>query len=131
MSLDFYITRNPKEPDEGSCRHVGGAEKDDWDAVFFGALGAEPYTPREDLSAWQERARLRFQEVEAAYPLLCRAADYYADAWYAPAEVRRLRDECLRAKTGAENQAAGVLSDLVHACDEALVCGWGVWLACD
>ena len=132
MSLDFFITRDPKEPDEGSCRHVGGAEKNDWDAVFFGTPGATRYAPEEDVGAWQEEAASRFREIEADYPLLGRAADYYADTWYAPEEVARLRGECLRAKAGAENQAAaGVLSELVRACDEALGRGWGVWLACD
>ena len=132
MSLDFYITRDPKEQHEDLYRHVGGAEKDEWDAVFFDALSCEPYIHGEDLSSWQERAELRFREVEAGYPLLCRAADYYADAWYPPEEVGRLRGECLRAKAGTKNQAAaGVLSELIRACDEALGRGWGVWLACD
>lgn len=138
--LRIYAVRNPESWDyrtNEADRYVEDFGGFEWIALFRDVLKCpmgidQPLGSGEDTREWRERNRLRFQQAIPHYPMLGRIWDTYSDVIYTPAETGHLRDECLRVKTGTSDAVAiRGLDKLIHACDEALTDGIGMYLSSD
>ncbi len=77
--------------------------------MFFDVLKCpedDPYIPGEDITESTERFRIKFQRHLSDYPMLGRMWEFYNDAWYAPEEIDRLREECLKVQASTANSLA-------------------------
>lgn len=137
--LRIYIVRRPESWDYRTNdvdRYVDDFGGSEWIAVFRDVLkcpmGIGPLRSGEDTREFRERNRISFQQAIPHYPMLGRIWDTYADVIYTPTETGQLRHECMIAKSGTSDSIAITgLDKLIHACDEALECGLGIFLACD
>ncbi len=98
--MDFYVMPDREVEWRAETHiHMGGMGMDEWEALFYEALGCPMgkdvlYVPGEDISEWEERVMVGFQSAIPEYPLLGRAWHYYYGAWYEPGEIEQFRNEC-------------------------------------
>ena len=137
MGLGFVLKRKLEGWDENTDQHphIPDLDADRWGALFFNVLNcpeADPYIPGADINDHTERFRIQFQRHLSDLPMLGRMWDFYNDAWYAPEEIERLREECLKVQAGASNTLAlEGLGLLLRACDEASAARLGLLLVAD
>lgn len=100
-------------------------------AAVGGRIPAEDFRRGkwDDLMAQFERS---VEQATANLPMLRRLKEEYEDAVYSPEEVSVLREECLKVRAGTDDlQALSALETLIHACEEALKEGSGLFFASD
>lgn len=136
--LDFALMHDATNWDETTDRHLRrGLSIAAWRAIFFKVLifpEAEYCDEAANKLIYLEPHRRRFHRtmLNLGYPMLARMTNYFDDAWYAPAEVGQLRDECLNLAISTDDKdALEGLEALVRACHEARKSRLGLFLAAD
>jgi hypothetical protein len=139
MSLDIVITNSDLNENVDDKHFWTGQriEFDEWRELFENVLHAPVEIERfenESGNELLERREKLFKEHLAGkgYRMLGRVWYIFRDAFYAPAEVNKLLEECLNIQRKTENeQTVAALEKLVFACDEALKAKSGIMLGCD
>lgn len=137
--LSIYLVSDPTEWHGGVDRgdrylqlYLDGPE---WEALFFDTLGCpepEPYIEGENPEEADNRLRVKFQQAIPQYPMLSRLWDPYRHAGYNLDQVKRLRDECLKIQSDANNSwASAALGKLIQACEEAIMNRQGLFFVAD
>jgi len=107
----------------------------EWEALFFDVLHCpepEPYGEGMDIREYDNHFRIRFQHSIPEFPMLGRLWDTYRDVGYAPEQVKKLLEECVRIQAKTQNMSAlEGLRKLILACNEALQAGSGLFLVSD
>jgi hypothetical protein len=72
------------------------------------------------------------EKISIKFPMLCRFKDMYEDAVFESDEVKMLRDECVKLKTGSQDDATNLaLRKLFYCCDEAIKSKLSLGFWCD
>lgn len=139
-ALDICVKKDPaaKWDDENGDHYTGmqiGFEE--WEDLFYGVLKVpqpERYIEGELFIRFDERQKRLFKEdvAKKGYEMLARIWDIYQDAEFAPAELKRLLDECLKLEKITESLPAhSALEMLIIGCREALKSEAGLVLVSD
>lgn len=136
--LDIFVVRDVETfrgATDGVNRHVGVFTGADWEALFYDVLNGPEwgeYAGDGSFDEHFERQRVKFQQSIPDFPMLGRIFNMYEDVIYGPTDVKRLRDECLTTQASTTNtHTLEALNKLIHASDEALKVGLGLYLAAD
>jgi hypothetical protein len=139
MGLDIAVVTDPENDhtDEQNFSTRQWVEFDEWEDLFQNVLHAPVEIERlsgEERADFLDRRERLFREdlTGKGYETLGRIWYVFRDAFFAPSEVDKLLEECLklRQRTDSKN-ALSALEKLISACREALKVKSGIFLAGD
>jgi hypothetical protein len=90
------------------------------------------YVEGDDVVELRERNRRKFERALPEYPLLARIFHMFEDYAFAPDELPKLREECLRVRSKtADREALRALRKLILASNEATKRGFSLMFICE
>ncbi len=124
-TLTLSLAEDPNNYNENTDRGLKICINDEdlaavQDAVVSGRIDYRNLQSNQEHQKADERNREVFQKFASLYPMLGRIDDLYQDYVFAPGEIHKLREECLKLQNAKPSAAADLaLRKFIYACDEA------------